>query len=218
MPFSQTLFCYKNENQLKLKHLSILLNEFYNPNTYIITVDNKNIPGLFQIKTNISYNFLTGINKPTLLKTGITTLFNKNLIENNNDLKLCTGIQITKENFYGNINGTINFSIKQQNEYLQFFNDGYSVQTNASFYINNIKPQFGITFSSEPDSKRNYYTYSEKLSLNFLYNEKFNFSNSNSIIFKEKKNELIDTSFTSSLNVKFQSRSCTLQLHLEFQV
>ena len=220
-PFGEFENTWRLENLLKLKDFSFSLNTFYNPNNLLITSSDKKLKPLLQVSGGGQYKTLAGTHIPLSLIAGINTLAELNLSENNHSVKTAAGIRYSSLDFSGSLSTVINLKLTDNQGEINASFTGGSVDFSNSFYINDFTPGISGKFTFTPDSKKENWTFTEKIGINFEYQtgaEKISFSNKNQITFTQKTGNLKNKiAFTSSLTAKFQFRFCSLHVHLEFQ-
>ena len=221
-PFGNFVNTWRSENLLKINQFSFTLNGFYNPNEEVITSSDKKLKPLLQTSLGGQYSFLTQTKIPVKITTGINTLLELNLSEQNHILKSCFGIRYSSNNFNGLFEINSSFKLVEEQEGINATFTSGAIENSNTFYINDFTTSLSQKFTFTPDAKKTKWTFSQKLGLQMEYEMPrgiMSFSNNNQITFTQKtddsKNKI---AFTSTLTAKFQFRFCTLRVHLEFQV
>ena len=171
-PWGKLLFTWRGETYFKFQHFAFNVAGFLNTNDKVITTSDKELSPLGQIRASAQYHFAAGNKHPVLVKTGVGAQADINLAEQEHTLKTNGGFRITGEklNVYG---GTkMNFGMKSGGSDLGVDFTGGSMNAGVSGFIRQFKPELGTKFSFTPDSKKNKWTFTEKLSLKCGWNDK----------------------------------------------
>lgn len=217
-PFNDYNFTYSIENKIRLKRFQFNLSSFYNPNDFVLTSSDKTLSPVLQIKSGLQYQSLNGINNPVIVNSGFSTLLNINLNDTNHTVKSAVGFRITGAKYYGSFSASSNFDLSNEKETVKINFTEAAVQTTNSFNISKLKTELIANGTFSPQKNFESWIINQKYGINLSLstNPLISFNNTLKLIYKN--NAIKKESFTSSLNVKFQSRFCSLQLHLEFQV
>ncbi|MBO4629074.1 MAG: hypothetical protein J5687_03880 [Treponema sp.] len=221
-PFGDFLNTWQTKNTLKLKDFTFDFDAFYNANDEVLTNADKKIKPLLQLDFGGQYKFFTGTKNPYAITAGINSQTDINLAQKNHTMKTQGNIYYSGGAAKGFFKTELNFKLTNEADGIKTDFSGGSIESSNSFYIYDFTPTITAKFSFTPDSKKTKWTYTEKIGINFEYEESgknITFTNKNSISFTQKtgdsKNKI---AFTSSLSAKFVFRFCSLLFHLEFQV
>ena len=221
-PFGDFLNTWQTKNTLKLKNFTFNLDAFYNANDEVLTNTDKRIKPLLELDCGGQYQFFTETKNPYLITVGINSQADINLAQKNHTMKTQGNIYYSGGAAKGFLKTGLNFKLTNEADGIKTEFSGGSIESSNSFYIYDFTPTITGKFSFTPDSKKTKWTYTEKIGINFEYEDRgrnITFTNKNQITFTQKtedsKNKI---EFTSSLSAKFVFRFCSLLFHLEFQV
>ena len=221
-PFGDFLNTWQTKNTLQLKDFTFDFDAFYNANDEVLTNADKKIKPLLQLDCGGQYKFFTGNKNPYAITTGINSQADINLAQKNHTMKTQGNIYYSGGAAKGFLKTGLNFKLTNEADGIKTDFSGGSIESSNSFYIYDFTPTITAKFSFTPDSKKTKWTYTEKIGINFEYEESgrnITFTNKNSISFTQKTGEQKNKiAFTSSLSAKFVFRFCSLLFHLEFQV
>ena len=221
-PFGDFLNTWQTKNTLKLKDFTFDFNAFYNANDEVLTNADKKIKPLLQLDFEGQYKFYTETKNPYAITAGINSQTDINLAEKNHTMKTQGNIYYSGGAAKGFLKTGLNFKLTNEIDGIKTDFSGGAIDISNSFYIYDFTPTITAKFSFTPDSKKTKWTYTEKIGINFEYEEpggNITFTNKNQISFTQKTGEQKNKiEFTSSLSAKFVFRFCSLLFHLEFQV
>lgn len=215
LPQGQLCFTYRGEAFIKFKHFSFNLKGYYNPNQRVITSSQKVLEPLLQLRQNSQYQFITGLKKPLIIKSGFGAQADIKLYSQEHIVKTNGGFHITSEKF--NLYGAakINLKISNKTEDLSVDFTGGSIENSLCGYIGPVKPELTARFSFVPDSKKEIWTYTEKAGINLIYSGPFYIKGGGNVTFVQKNGELKRTySGVIDLKLKFDFVSAEVKINI----
>lgn len=217
-PFANFENIFRGEVKSKIKHLVLCAGGVYIPKT-ILTCNDESFSKLYQLKSGIQYNFLAGKKNPFFVRIGLNTYFKKNIVDNDQNLKLSTGVQLSFDNSTLSLISSTSFSTdssEKMKSKLEFDNTSFSIQN--TWYNNKFSPTVQATFGYNP-SKDSSVTTNESINLNLIFISNPRISLKNKISFTQKDKKLIKKAFSSNISIKGYikkiSVTCNIGLSLE---
>ena len=239
-PFGKFDHIYKMENKFKFSRFVYNLSVLYNSNRGVITTSDKTINEILELKTGIQYNFSKKIFVPVFFKFGINSYLKFNLADETHALKVGVGIQanslITSISLVAMIYADLQTPIAKS---FEFDFTTFSLQLKNPWYFNNftITLTTGFIYSPKEDVidfdeniSENYflgmnngstfigYSTSQKVSINFSYNDIPLLTCTNTLNISQKNGYFEKSSFESSINAKFKIKnmSVTTKFSMKF--
>ncbi|MCQ2592166.1 MAG: hypothetical protein MJ188_05225 [Treponema sp.] len=206
-------FCFRNENKLHLKRITLSLCEFYNP-FYLSSSSEKTIPEIFQVKSGIQYTFFI-INPfkedpiPVFIKTGFFSYYDYRP-EDDNNLKMSAGFRLSYNNYAGSLLAAMNQITNKSKNQDELIISSIQCQIKNSWHFNYISPSVTATYIFTPNTISKNTKTSEKITatVNFGNNPNFGLNTSFSLNQKDKINE--SKSFSTSLSGKYKQKYFSL--------
>ena len=171
-PFGKFEYTWRTENSFGFRRFSFNFAGFLNLNKDVITSSGKTLSPLLQLKGGGQYQFVGGKESPVFIKTAFAAKTDINLTEDLHSLKTAASFKITGEKTNFNLGCKCNFGAKKEIQTVVMDFSNASVEAVLSRYIYSFKPQLKAKVLFEPDSKKQVWTFTEKIGLSCSWYDK----------------------------------------------
>lgn len=171
-PFGNLEYTYRTENSLGFRRFTFNFAGFLNLNENVITSSGKTLSPLLQLKGGGQYQFVGGKNSPVFIKTAFTAKTDINLNEDTHSLKTAASLKVTGEKTNFNLGCKCNFGAKKEIQTVVMDFSSGSLEAVLSRYIYSFKPQLKAKLLFEPDSKKEVWTFTQKIGFSCSWYDK----------------------------------------------
>lgn len=171
-PFGKILYTYRTESYFAFRHFAFNFAGFLNLNENLLTSSEKALSPLLQLKGGGQYQFVTGKDSPLFVKTAFSAQADIHLDDNQHSLKTAGSIKITGEKTNISLITKINLGAKDENQNLAVDFTSGNIEATLSRFIYCFKPQVKAKFTFEPDSKKEKWILTEKITLSCTWYDK----------------------------------------------